>query len=90
MTKVRIKISPIIPTPKRERLSPLTKYGSNDIVVVANDGLLHIEYFDSKEKVSKNIESVPKLIDSLMFVHSMETRLNREETDASIKENAVS
>ena len=44
MTKVRIKVSPIIPTPKRDRVTPLTKYGSNDIVVVSNDGLLHIEY----------------------------------------------
>jgi hypothetical protein len=90
MTKVRIKINPVILTPERERISPLTKYGSNDIVVVANDGILHIEYYDSKEKVSMNIESVPKLIDSLMFVHSMETRLNKEEMSAAKKENAVS
>ena len=81
MTKVRIKVKPVPNVPNNKKIQSLTKYGSSDIVVVSEKGVVNIEYFDAKDGVSLNLESVPKLIDVLMFVHNMETRLNREENE---------
>jgi|ETNmetMinimDraft_4_1059912.scaffolds.fasta_scaffold300384_3 hypothetical protein len=57
---------------------------NEDLVIVCPDNkTLHIdtEQLSHDSGISMPIDDVPKFVDSLMFIHNMETRFNREENE---------
>tara|TARA_R100001086_G_scaffold226982_1_gene145885 strand:- start:38 stop:235 length:198 start_codon:yes stop_codon:yes gene_type:complete len=65
MTRVKIKVN----------------HNKDEIVMHCEKDKLNIGYYDTDGHIEVNIHSIPKIIDSLLFVHNMETRLNKEESN---------
>ena len=65
MTRVKIKVN----------------HNKDEIVMHCEKDKLNIGYYDDSGHIEVNIHSIPKIIDSLLFVHNMETRLNKEESN---------
>jgi len=62
------------------KISSLSKYNGHDLIIVAdNEGIVRLEHYDSNENVLISVKDLPKLIDSLMYVHNMETRYKDKE-----------
>ena len=60
------------------------KIDKSELVVVCPDNkILHIDTEDLKHDsgISMPIDEVPKFVDTLMFIHNMEIRFNREENN---------
>jgi hypothetical protein len=63
------------------------KYGEFDemrreeLVISCGEESLNMGYYSDKlnEFITFNIESIPKIVDTLLYVHNMITRLNKEE-----------
>ena len=53
-----------------------------ELVISCGERLLDMGFYNDKlkEYITFNIESIPKIVDTLLYVHNMVTRLNKEET----------
>jgi len=54
-----------------------------ELVISCGEESLDMGYYSDKikEYISFNIESIPKIVDTLLYVHNMITRLNKEEIE---------
>ena len=52
-----------------------------ELVISCGEESLDMGYYSDKlnEFITFNIESIPKIVDTLLYVHNMITRLNKEE-----------
>tara|TARA_Y100001938_G_C7950132_1_gene358878 strand:- start:62 stop:322 length:261 start_codon:yes stop_codon:yes gene_type:complete len=53
-----------------------------ELVISCGERFLDMGFYNDKlkEYITFNIESIPKIVDTLLYVHNMVTRLNKEET----------
>ena len=52
-----------------------------ELVLSVENELLYIGFYDEKikEYITFNLKSIPKIVDTLLYMHNMITRLNKEE-----------
>ena len=52
-----------------------------ELVLSVENELLYIGFYDQKikEYITFNLKSIPKIVDTLLYMHNMITRLNKEE-----------
>jgi hypothetical protein len=78
MSKVKVKLDV-------NRYSERKKMRGEDmeeeLVISCGEESLDMGYYSDKlnEFITFNIESIPKIVDTLLYVHNMITRLNKEE-----------
>ena len=52
-----------------------------ELVIAGGERFLDMGFYSDKlqEHIGFNIESIPKIVDTLLYIHNMITRLNKEE-----------
>jgi len=65
MTRVKIKIN----------------HNKDEMVMHCEKSKLDIGYYNKDGHIEFNIHSIPKIVDSLLFIHNMQIRLNKEEDE---------
>jgi hypothetical protein len=57
------------------------KNKKEELVLAVENELLYIGFYDQniKEYITFNLKSIPKIVDTLLYMHNMITRLNKEE-----------
>ena len=57
------------------------KNKKEELVLSVENELLYIGFYDEKikEYITFNLKSIPKIVDTLLYMHNMITRLNKEE-----------
>jgi hypothetical protein len=57
------------------------KNKKEELVLSVENELLYIGFYDQKikEYITFNLKSIPKIVDTLLYMHNMITRLNKEE-----------
>ena len=57
------------------------KNKKEELVLSVENQLLYMGFYDQniKEYITFNLKSIPKIVDTLLYMHNMITRLNKEE-----------
>jgi hypothetical protein len=57
------------------------KNKKEELVLAVENELLYMGFYDQniKEYITFNLKSIPKIVDTLLYMHNMITRLNKEE-----------
>jgi len=57
------------------------KNKKEELVLTVENKLLYMGFYDQniKEYITFNLKSIPKIVDTLLYMHNMITRLNKEE-----------
>jgi hypothetical protein len=57
------------------------KNKKEELVLSVENELLYMGFYDQniKEYITFNLKSIPKIVDTLLYMHNMITRLNKEE-----------
>ena len=85
MTKVKLKVNRY----DRDRLvssKHKNKIVKEELVITGGEQFIDMGFYSDKlqEFITFNIESIPKIVDTLLYIHNMITRLNKEEEQNSL------
>ena len=67
----------------RVKLKTGRKDKKEELVLSIENKLLYMGFYDEKikEYITFNLNSIPKIVDTLLYMHNMITRLNKEEDE---------